>query len=169
MIVAAKPDIQFFEILAADVSLRRFGSKNRHILAHVDNLSDCYCLTGGSSNSILVQSCVAEILNRIYWANWSVYWAWISTKRNPGDCTTRLEKLDILLKFFPSMSIVELDQSYLDPILLEYKHSYCNFNRLFGEIPTKSKKRPLPSATRISASSQTLSAKKFRSQKHHSR
>ena len=157
-IVAAKPDIQFFEILAADISLRRLGKKSRHNLAHVDNLSDCYCLTGGSSNSILVQSCVAEILQRIYWAGWSVYWAWISTKRNPGDCTTRLEKLDILLKFFPSMSFTELDQSYLDPILLEYKHSFCNFNRLFGEIPTKPKKRPI-------SSSRSLASKKLRIQK----
>ena len=99
--------IGVLELIAVDVANRVFTALSDFWnIFHVDNSGGVFNLTSGKSNCLLSQVVVEETISGMQKSETAGYFAYLRTDRNPGDCTTRMEKLPLLLEAFNPVMLV---------------------------------------------------------------
>jgi len=131
--------IGFFEAIAVDLWRRLLRSwvDGSFLINHIDNAGDCYNFVSASSRCPLVQSVISSFIREDPHTD-GVFWAWLGTARNYGDCPTRLYRMEIL-KTALDVSLVECSE---DDIPWDtYKSEYSAISRMCCSRPAKRRKK----------------------------
>ena len=134
------PHIGVFELIGAHMAQRVFRKwlQGFFCIAHLDNIGDCFIIVKGSAKDILSQSVTSQPISETARGD-GTYWAWIGTSRNVSDDLTRMEKMSILLKAFPSTEFIDLQES--DIPWSDYKTQFEKLQKISFETKAKKKQK----------------------------
>ena len=139
-----KPTITVFEAMIADLALLKFEEmvKQYYLVHHVDNAADCYGLIKGSTEDLSTQPIITNILKRLALVDLVPYFAWIriSTLRNIGDHTSRLDKLSLIKANFPNAIEIEVSASEIP--WANYKKEFLKMESFGRENAKRRKTEP---------------------------
>jgi len=112
--VEGKVGIAFCELVAAHLARLVFKAEmdDFFIIHHIDNSGDCFALVKANSQNIRCATVVPTIIKSVPQGD-GCYFCWCGAHRNHSDIMTRLEKLNFLIRFFPTVKIIQTDEGVI--------------------------------------------------------